>query len=489
QTLGIIIADTQALAQRAAKLVKVEYEDLSPVIITIEDAIKHQSFFSNVPLDIVRGDVEDALRKADHTIEGEVRMGGQEHFYLETQATIAAPRDMDELDIYCTCQGLNQVQKYASFVLNMPSHKIVCHVKRIGGGFGGKETRNPLVAIPVAFAAHKLRRPVRCMLDRNEDMMMTVPVSHGISFMMNVYHQANALIMIYMDGTVLISHSGMEMGQGLHTKIIQIASTELSIPFHLIHIEETSTAKIPNAPPTAASISSELNGIAVIDACRILQERLKPYRTQAPEKSWVDWVNMAHQDQVSLVAVGSCQLPKITPYSPNNETNHLFYYYTNGAGCSEVEIDCLTGDHQVIRTDIVMDLGSSINPAIDIGQIEGAFMQGYGLFTLEEMVYGADGTLLSRGPGAYKLPGFADIPGEFNVSLLSGAPNPKAIYSSKAVGEPPLFSAASVFFAIKEAIADARRHENLSPDFPLISPATSARIRMACQDRFTKKVS
>uniref|UniRef100_A0A7G3B8P1 Xanthine dehydrogenase n=1 Tax=Lutzomyia longipalpis TaxID=7200 RepID=A0A7G3B8P1_LUTLO len=637
QTLGIVVAENQFLAQKAAKMVKVVYEEISPLIITIEDAIQHKSFFPQYPGDIVKGNIAEALSKADHVIEGEVRMGGQEHFYLETHAAIATPRDADELEIFCTTQCVDQVQHYASSLLDVPRHKIVVHVKRIGGGFGGKETRHPLVAIPVAFAAYKLRRPIRCMLDRNEDMLMTgtrhpflyqyrvgfekngkitavdmkmynnggysldlsrevcnvsmhqflncyhvpnvrvqgricktnlpsntafrgfggpqgmfateqiirkvaqvlqkdyleimqvnlirkndlthykqiiedsnllrcwqeciesshfherrkqvakfneknrwrkrgialVPVSHGITFGIDVCHQATALVMIYTDGTVLISHCGMEM--------------ELGIPFEQIHIAETATDKNPNVVPTAASISSDLNGVAVMDACKILMERLDPIRKENPEKTWAEWINLAYLDRVSLVAVGRCVLPKLEMYSEELPTSKEIFYYTNGAGCSEVEIDCLTGDHQVIRTDIVMDLGSSINPAIDIGQIEGAFMQGYGLFTLEEMVYAADGMLLSRGPGAYKLPGFADIPGEFNVSLLTGAPNPKAVYSSKAVGEPPLFSGASVFFAIKEAIADARRHENLDPDFPLVSPATSARIRMACQDKFTAK--
>jgi xanthine dehydrogenase/oxidase len=162
--------------------------------------------------------------------------------------------------------------------------------------------------------------------------------------------------------------------------------------------------------------------------------------------------------------------------------------FTFGSAVSEVEIDCLTGDHQVIRTDIVMDVGSSINPAIDIGQIEGGFMQGYGLFTLEELIYSPDGTMFSRGPGVYKIPGFADIPGEFNVSLITGAPNPRAVFSSKAIGEPPLFLASSTFFAIKEAIGSARKDENIDESFFLESPATCARIRMACQDKFTRNV-
>ena len=153
-----------------------------------------------------------------------------------------------------------------------------------------------------------------------------------------------------------------------------------------------------------------------------------------------------------------------------------------------MEVDCLTGDHQVRRVDIIMDLGASLNPAIDIGQIEGAFMQGYGLFTLEEMIYSPTGQIYSRGPGAYKLPGYADIPGELNVMLLAGSKNPRAVYSSKAVGEPPLFAGAAVFFAIKEAIASARKDEGLEDNFELFSPATAARIRMACHDKITKKV-
>uniref|UniRef100_A0A1B0D5Q3 Xanthine dehydrogenase n=1 Tax=Phlebotomus papatasi TaxID=29031 RepID=A0A1B0D5Q3_PHLPP len=652
QTIGVVVADNQSLAQRAAKLVKVTYDDINPVIVTLEDAIKHQSYYPGYPKVIRKGDPEGALKNADHIVEGEVRMGGQEHFYLETQASIAIPRDNDELELFCSSQHPTEIQKLVSHTLNIPASKIAVRVKRMGGGFGGKESRGSLTALPVAFASYKLGRPVRCMLDRDEDMKMTgtrhpfyfkyqagctkegqitaimvsiynnagysmdlsfsiveramyhilnayyvpnalvqgwvcktnlpsntafrgfggpqgmfvgehiirdiartvnrdyveiaelnmmqtglrthynqvvelcqvgrcwkellessdfnrrrdnvqkfnaqnrwrkrgisvVSVQFGISFTTAFLNQSGALVHIYTDGSVLLSHGGTEMGQGLHTKMIQVAATTLGIPFDRIHVSETSTDKVPNTSATAASAGSDLNGMAILNACNILNERIAPYKKAFPEDGWNKWISRAYFDRVSLSATGFYATPHLG-YDFASNSGRPFNYFTFGAGCSEVEIDCLTGDHQVIRTDIVMDLGSSINPAIDIGQIEGAFMQGYGLFTLEEMVYGADGTLLSRGPGAYKLPGFADIPGEFNVSLLSGAPNPKAVYSSKAVGEPPLFSAASVFFAIKEAIADARRHENLSPDFPLISPATSARIRMACQDRFTKKFS
>uniref|UniRef100_A0A1L8DYE4 Xanthine dehydrogenase n=1 Tax=Nyssomyia neivai TaxID=330878 RepID=A0A1L8DYE4_9DIPT len=650
QSIGVIVADTQSIAQRAARLVKVTYDDVNPIIVTLEDAIEHKSYFPGYPKIMKKGDTEKALTEADHVVEGEVRMGGQEHFYLETQASIAVPRDNDEIELFCSSQHPSEIQKLIAHSLNLPASKIVTRVKRMGGGFGGKETRGMLTALPVAFAAYKLGRPVRCMLDRDEDMKMTgtrhpfyfkykvgctkegqitalvvsiynnagqsmdlsfsiveramyhilnsyyvpnalvegwvcktnlpsntafrgfggpqgmfvgehiirdvartvkrdyieiaelnmmrtglkthynqevelcqvgrcwkelltdsefhrrredvkkfnaqhrwrkrgisvVGVQFGISFTTAFLNQSGALVHIYTDGSVLLSHGGTEMGQGLHTKMIQVAATTLGVPFDRIHVSETSTDKVPNTSATAASAGSDLNGMAVLNACKILHDRLEPYRKAYPEEGWNKWVSRAYMDRIALSATGFYATPNIG-YDFETNSGRPFNYFTFGAGCSEVEIDCLTGDHQVIRTDIVMDLGSSINPAIDIGQIEGAFMQGYGLFTLEEMVYSADGMLLSRGPGAYKIPGFADIPGEINVSLLTGAPNPKAVYSSKAVGEPPLFSAASVFFAIKEAIADARRDEKLEPNFQLVSPATSARIRMACQDKFTQR--
>lgn len=228
--------------------------------------------------------------------------------------------------------------------------------------------------------------------------------------------------------------------------------------------------------------------MAVLNACNIINERLAIYKEKYPNDTWESWISKAYMDRVSLSAAGFYATPDIG-YDWNSNSGNPFNYFVYGAACSEVEVDILTGDHQVRRVDIVMDLGSSINPAIDIGQIEGGFMQGYGLFTLEEMIYSPKGQVLSKGPGMYKLPGFADIPGEFNVSLLTGAPNPRAVYSSKAVGEPPLFLASSVFFAIKKAIAAARDNEYIDDHygyFDLVSPLTAERIRMACIDYFTK---
>lgn len=650
QIIGAIVADTQKIAQRAARKVKIIYEELQPVIITIEDAIAQESFYPGFPRTIIKGDVEKALTEADFTVEGDCRMGGQEHFYLETHACLAFPKDSDEIEVISSTQHPTEIQIHVAKSLGIPAAKVVSRVKRLGGGFGGKESRAALVAIPVALASHRLGRPVRCMLDRDEDMAISgtrhpfyfrykvgvskdgklvagdfcaynnaghsmdlsfavlersmfhiqnayripnlrvrgwvcrtnlpsntafrgfggpqgmivaetmmrhvarmlkrdyvelielnmyhegdithynqviegcnvrkcwqevlhsadfvrrrelvnkfnqehrwrkrgihvVPTMFGIAFTVLHLNQSGALVHVYQDGTILLTHGGTEMGQGLHTKMIQVAATALGVPFEKIHISETATDKVPNTSATAASAGSDLNGAAVLNACKTISDRLEPFRKQYPNEDWNFWVSKAYFNRVSLSAAGFYATPDLG-YDFATNSGKAFNYYTYGAACSEVEIDCLTGDHQVLRTDIVMDLGSSINPAIDIGQIEGAFMQGYGLFTLEEMIYSPQGQVYSRGPGMYKLPGFADIPGELNVSLLTGARNPRAVYSSKAVGEPPLFLASSVFFAIRDAIAAARAEEGIDEDFNLVSPATSARIRTACQDKFVER--
>ncbi|XP_019642816.1 PREDICTED: xanthine dehydrogenase/oxidase-like [Branchiostoma belcheri] len=645
QVVGAVLADTQAHAQRAAKSVAVQYEDLEPKIITIEDAILHQSFFHPINK-IEKGNLQEAFEKADQIIEGELRIGGQEHFYLETCAAIVVPHGEDgEMEIYCSTQNPAKTQMLAAKALGVPANRVVCRVKRMGGGFGGKETRTCVVSSVCAVAAHKAQRPVRIMLDRDEDMMMigtrhpflsrykvgfmndgrvvaldislynnagnsldlsrgvmdralfhsdggytipnvravgyvcktntvsntafrgfggpqglffaegwisdvaikcgisqlkvrelnmnregdlthynmklercqmercwqecvkksdfhtrrrqvnrfngenrwkkrglaAVPTKFGISFTATFLNQAGALVHVYTDGSVLLTHGGTEMGQGLHTKMVQVASRVLRIPTSKIHISETSTNTVPNTSPTAASASSDLNGMAVKLACETILQRLEPYMGKG---SWEDWVRAAYFDRVGLSATGFYRTPGLD-YDMQKNEGRPFNYFCYGAAVSEVEIDCLTGDHTVLRTDIVMDVGDSLNPAIDIGQIEGAFVQGYGLFTMEEQVYSPDGVLYSRGPGMYKIPGFADIPVQLNVSLLRGAPNDKAIFSSKAVGEPPLFLASSVFFAIKDAVSSARADAGLKGTFRLDSPATAERIRMACQDQFT----
>merc|ERR1719474_1526691 len=314
-----------------------------------------------------------------------------------------------------------------------------------------------------------------------------IPVKFGIAFTAVHLNQNGALVNVYTDGSVLLTHGGTEMGQGLHTKMIQVAAGTLGISDNKIHIMETSTDKVPNTPPTAASAGSDLNGMAVLEACKIINTRSYQIRKIQKNGCWEDWVKSAFFDRVSLSSTGFHATPDIG-YNFETNTGNAFNYFTYGVGCSMVEIDCLTGDHQVLRTDIVMDLGESINPAIDIGQIEGGFMQGYGLFVMEQLIHSPDGTLLTKGPGAYKIPSFNDVPSQFNVCLLRGVSNPRAVYSSKAVGEPPLFLAASVFYAIKNAIRSARTELGVVTQPRLVAPLTAERIRMACEDKITALV-
>uniref|UniRef100_A0A452RIH4 xanthine dehydrogenase n=1 Tax=Ursus americanus TaxID=9643 RepID=A0A452RIH4_URSAM len=618
--IGAVVTDTPEHAQRAAQGVKITYEEL-PAIITIKDAINNNSYHGS-ELKIGKGDLTKGFSEADNVVSGEVHIGGQEHFYLETHCTIAVPKgEQGEMELFVSTQNTMKTQSFVANMLGVPANRILVRVKRIGGGFGGKETRSTVVSTAVALAAYKTGRPVRCMLDRDEDMLITggrhpFLAKYKVGFMkdgkvvaLKVEHYSNAgntmdlsqsimerallhmdncykipnilgtgrlcktnlssntafrgfggpqamliaeywmsevaltcglpaeevrrknlykegdlthfnqkleaftlsrcwdeclassqyharrseidkfneencwkkrglciiptkfgisfgaLIHVYTDGSVLLTHGGMEMGQGLHTKMIQVASRALKIPISKIYISETSTNTVPNTSPTAASVSTDLNGQAVYEACQTILKRLEPFKKKNPSGTWEEWVKTL-----------------------KTNSGNPFHYFSYGVACSEVEIDCLTGDHKNLRTDIVMDVGSSLNPAIDIGQVEGAFVQGLGLFTLEELHYSPEGSLHTRGPSTYKIPAFGSIPIEFSVSLLRDCPNKKAIYASKAVGEPPLFLAASIFFAIKDAIHAARAK---NPDckmeklFRLDSPATPEKIRNACVDQFT----
>jgi len=301
-------------------------------------------------------------------------------------------------------------------------------------------------------------------------------------------NQAGALVHIYKDGSVLISHAGMEMGQGLHTKIVQIASRVLGLPISRININHTSTDKVPNTLPTAASMGSDINGMAVMQACEILKQRLEPIIAADPKGNWDSWIAKAYDQRISLSTTGFYKT-EIEGFDYATGKGTPYNYFVYGVACTEVEIDCLTGDHRIKRTDIVMDVGDSLNPAIDIGQIEGAFVQGYGLFTMEELKVSSKGVVYTRGPGTYKIPSADDVPREFNVKLLKGSSNKKAIFSSKAVGEPPLFLGSSAFFAIKDAIKAAREDYGLKGAFRLDSPASPERIRLTCRDQLSDMVA
>jgi xanthine dehydrogenase/oxidase len=655
QPIGMIVADTAKHAEHAVRAVKVEYEDL-PAIFTIEEAIEKDSYFNHFR-HIEKGDTEKAFEEADHVFEGVVRMGGQEHFYLETQACLAVPKPEDgEMEIFSSTQNPAETQAYVAKVTGVAANKIVTRVKRMGGGFGGKETRSVQLAGIVATAANKTRHPVRCMLNRDEDIMTSgqrhpflakwkvgvnkdgklqaldadvfcnggwsqdlsgavverslshidnvyhipnihvrgrvaktntvsntafrgfggpqgmfiaetymeevadrlgipvekfremnmygpetgmvthfnqeikdwyvplmykqvqeeskyaerreaieefnrthrwnkrglalIPTKFGISFTALFLNQAGALVHIYHDGSVLVAHGGTEMGQGLHTKMTMIAAEALKVPQENVFISETATNTVANTSSTAASASSDLNGYAIWNACEQLNERLQPYREKlGPDATMKDIAHAAYFDRVNLSAQGYYRTPDIG-YVWGANTGQMFFYFTQGVTAAEVEIDTLTGDWTCRQADIKMDVGRSINPAIDYGQIEGAFIQGQGLFTTEESLWHrASGQIFTRGPGNYKIPGFRDIPQVFNVSLLKDVEweNLRTIQRSRGVGEPPLFMGSAVFFAIRDALKAARaefgEHEVLS----LRSPATPERIRVSCADPILKR--
>ncbi|KAL5219138.1 hypothetical protein ABZP36_019822 [Zizania latifolia] len=659
QIVGVVVADTHDNARSAANKIKIEYSEL-PSILSIEEAVKAGSFHPNTKRCLVKGDVEQCFLSGacDKIIEGEVPVGGQEHFYMEPQCTLVWPVDSgNEFHMISSTQAPQKHQKYVANVLGLPQSKVVCKTKRIGGGFGGKETRSAIFAAAASVASYCLRRPVKIVLDRDIDMMTTgqrhsflgkykvgftndgkilaldidiynnggnshdlslpvleramfhsdnvydisnirisgqvcftnfpsntafrgfggpqgmliaenwiqhvatelkrspeeikelnfqsdgtvlhygqllknctvrsvwdelkascnfmearkavigfnnnnrwrkrgiamVPTKFGISFTAKFMNQAGALVQVYTDGSVLVTHGGVEMGQGLHTKVAQVAASSFNIPLSSVFISETSTDKVPNASPTAASASSDLYGAAVLDACQQIMARMESVASRGNHKSFAELAQACYMERIDLSAHGFYITPDIG-FDWISGKGTPFHYFTYGAAFAEVEIDTLTGDFHTRTVDIVMDLGCSINPAIDIGQIEGGFIQGLGWAVMEELKWGDDnhrwirpGHLFTCGPGSYKIPSVNDIPLNFKVSLLKGFSNPKAIHSSKAVGEPPFFLGSAVLFAIKDAIAAARAEEGHFNWFPLSNPATPERIRMACVDSITKK--
>jgi xanthine dehydrogenase/oxidase len=653
QPIGMILATSAKLAEAGARAVRIEYEEL-PAIFTMEEAIEKESFFPHFHY-IVDGDTEKAFKEADHVFEGVARMGGQEHFYLETNACVAVPKPEDgEMEVWTSTQNPAETQTYVAKVTGVAANKIVAKVKRLGGGFGGKETRSIQLAGICAVAAKKTQRPVRCMLNRDDDILTSgqrhpflarwkvavnkdgklqaldcdvfnnggwsqdlsaavvdralshidntyripnvnvrgrvcktntvsntafrgfggpqgmfiaetymeevadqlgmpveklreinmykadepthfrqplkdwyvplmwkqvleesayekrreeitkfnaehkwkkrglsiIPTKFGISFTALFLNQAGALVHIYHDGSVLVAHGGTEMGQGLHTKMTMIAAEALGVPQEDVYISETATNTVANTSSTAASASSDLNGYAIWNACEQINERLAPYREKlGPNAKMSQLATAAYFDRVNLSANGFYKTPDIGyVWGPN--TGQMFFYFTQGVAAAEVEIDCLTGDWTCRRADLKMDVGRSINPAIDYGQIEGAFIQGLGLFTMEESLWQrSTGQIFTRGPGAYKIPGFRDIPQEMNISLLKDVnwENLRTIQRSRGVGEPPLFMGSAVFFAIRDALKAARKQWGEESLLCLHSPATVERIRVSCADPIVKR--
>lgn len=324
-----------------------------------------------------------------------------------------------------------------------------------------------------------------------------IPNKFGIGFVVNFLNQAGALVHIYKDGSVVLCHSAVEIGQGIHTKMIFIASEILRCNVDRIRISETATDKSHNMSPTGGSISSDLNGMAIQDACQQLRQRLDSIeKCSNSDLSWEDLIQQAYYQRIDLCARGFYKTPNM--FDMDLTQNRATYnYFTQGAAVSEVELDVLTGDWHLIRVDILMDVGKSLNPQIDIGQIEGGFMQGVGLYTMEELIWGDDkqfqwiekGYLYTQNPDTYKIPSFSDVPIDFRVSLLADSANPRAVFSSKGIGEPPLLLGTSVFFALKQACMAYRQQQQQHSNqyLTLYSPATVERLRLACADEFTRR--
>jgi xanthine dehydrogenase large subunit len=659
QSVAWVIAESEEQARRAAALVHVLYEPLQP-ILTIEQAIAADSFLTDLEV-MRRGQPEQALAAASHRLKGELYVGGQEHFYLETQAALAWVDESDSLFVQSSTQHPAETQEIVARVMGCKRSEVVVQCVRMGGAFGGKETQANTWAAIAALAAKKLGRPVSVRLNRQQDMTMTgkrhpflarydvgfghagelqglklelysdggysldlsapvlgramfhadncyklthveilgracrthhvshtafrgfggpqgmiaiedilarialhlqlaphqvrernfyvpgdtthygqtvrdadritriwselkasstydarwqqvaefnadqehrkrglaiTPVKFGISFTTAFFNQAGALVLIYKDGSVHVNHGGTEMGQGLHTKMLQIAADGLGLPLSAVRIMPTRTDKIPNTSATAASSGSDLNGAAVRAACETLRERLaevaarrlathpaeivfaegRVHAFQAPQDSvaFAEIVAQAYLERISLSATGFYRTPNIW-FDRQTGTGKPFHYYAYGAAVAEVEVDRFTGQYRLLRVDILHDVGDSISPLIDRGQVEGGFIQGVGWLTSEELIWNPAGALATAGASTYKLPTLGECPDEFHVELLTRASEPGVVHGSKAVGEPPLMLALSVREALRAAVAA------FGGSAELASPATPEQVFWAIE--------
>jgi xanthine dehydrogenase large subunit len=642
QPLFAVAATSVELARRAARLARVEYETLEPVL-SVDQALERRQFVLPT-LAVVRGDPGIAT---ENRIRGHLRCGGQEHFYLEGQVALAIPGERGEMLVYSSTQHPTEVQHLVAAALGVADAEVTVELRRLGGGFGGKETQAALYAVAAALLARATGRPVKLRADRDADMIGTgkrhdfvyeydagfdaqgrlealdlmlasrcgisadlsgavndravfhcdnayflpnvritshrcktntvsstafrgfggpqgmfaiegviaaiarrlgldaldvrkrnlygpaprdvthygmkvednilpeliddlerrsgyrqrreqikafnqearffkkglalTPVKFGIAFTTVSMNQAGALVHIYTDGSVQLNHGGTEMGQGLMIKVAQMVAAELKVPLSQVHVSATSTAKVPNTSPTAASSGTDLNGEAARAACRLLNERLAPLRRQFPQHSFAQLAREAFLARVPLSATGYWRTPEIH-FDRASFTGEPFYYFACGAAVSEVIVDTLTGESRLLRADLLHDAGRSINPAIDRGQLEGGFIQGMGWLTTEELVWDANGALATHAPSTYKIPVAGDCPPILNAWLWERGENRREVaHRSRAVGEPPLMLALSVFHALYDAVGAASNSRN---PVPLEAPATPENILKAlCQSK------
>ena len=635
QVLFAVVAQTRDQARRAARLAKVEISEKKPAV-SVDDGLKSGKTVLD-PYEFRRGDAQAAISSALHKASGALRIGGQEHFYLEGQISMALPGEGGEMKVLCSTQHPSEVQHLVARMLARPEAMIVCECRRMGGGFGGKESQAGQWACLAALAAHVTGRPCKIRLDRDDDMVatgkrhdfavewqaahdekgvleavdvtfnsrcgysadlslgvndrtmfhadnsyfypqvrirsnrvktntvsntafrgfggpqgmvfaermmdeiavklgvdpleirkrnfyakgrdvtpygMTVednilkqlvgelertsdyrarrkeiarfnatsrylkkgialnPVKFGIAFTLKHLNQAGALVHVYTDGSIQVNHGGTEMGQGLYLKVAQVVAEEFGVDISRVRITATVTDKVPNTTPTAASSGADLNGMAAKKAAETIRQRMaevaaKFWQGKAGEVRFsqgmvmlggreVPFAEVAKKcflERVQLSATGYYATPKIT-WDRETASGNPFLYFAYGASCSEVLIDTLTGENRVTRADILHDVGSSLNPALDIGQVEGGFVQGVGWLTTEELVFDDKGRLRTHAPSTYKIPTAFDVPEDFRVKLWESKGNrASTIYRSKAVGEPPVMLATSVFSAIFHAIA------------------------------------
>jgi len=658
QPVFAVIATDRELARRAAATARqaLEIEPL-PAILTAADAHAAGQYVLP-PMHLRRGDAQAALATAPRRLRGTFSVGGQEQFYLEGQISYAIPTEDDGMKVHCSTQHPSEMQHLVAHALGLHAHHVHVECRRMGGGFGGKESQSGLFACVAAVAARRLGRPVKLRPDRDDDFMITgrrhgfdyayevgfddegrvlaaeidlvsnagfstdlsgpvmtramchfdnaywlpdvaihgysartntqsntafrgfggpqgaiaaevildsiaralgrdaldvrranfygvgerdvtpygqrvtdnvirplvdelaergdyvarraqvaafnaaspvlkkglalTPVKFGISFNVAHFNQAGALVHVYSDGTLLVNHGGTEMGQGLNTKVAQVVAHELGVGFAAVRVTATDTQKVANTSATAASTGSDLNGKAAQDAARRVRERLAAFCAQrhggaaadvrfandvvsvaGQEIPFPELVRAAYEARVQLWSDGFYATPGLH-WDRATLQGRPFFYFAYGAALSEVVVDTLTGEWKLLRADVLHDVGRSLNPAVDIGQVEGAFIQGMGWLTMEELVWHPEtGLLMTHAPSTYKIPTANDCPPVFNVNLYENANAEDSIHRSKAVGEPPLLLPFSVFLAIRDAVSAVGGHR---VDPPLRAPATCEAI-------------
>ena len=662
QPIFLVVARSHLAARKAAQLADIAY-DRTPPILTIADALAANSRFEDGPRIWERGDPFPAISDARHQLDGSIDIGGQEHFYLEGQAALVFPQENADMVVHSSTQHPTEIQHKVAHALHLPMHAVRVETRRMGGGFGGKESQGNALAIACAVAAQATGQPCKMRYDRDDDFMITgkrhdfrisyqvgfddqgqiaglsfqqyarcgwaqdlslpvcdramlhadnayflpairieshrlrtntqsatafrgfggpqgmvgietvmdqiaahlgldpldvrrknyynapskkgrrrtpygqivrdfalhemtdrlvntshymerrnaidqwnaknpvlkrglalTPVKFGISFTLTHLNQAGALVHVYQDGSISLNHGGTEMGQGLFQKVAQVAASRFGVAIDVVRITATDTSKVPNTSATAASSGSDLNGMAVAAACDTIRSRIAAHlagkyggtprgvifadgRVIAADAnlSFAEAAQSAYQARVSLSSTGFYKTPKLK-WDRVRGAGRPFFYYAYGAACSEVVIDTLTGEYRILRADLLHDAGASLNPALDIGQVEGGFVQGAGWLTMEELVWDKKGRLQTHAPATYKIPATGDTPPVFNVDLWD-APNPEAtIYRSKAVGEPPFMLGISVWSALQQAVAATGTGQ-----VHLNAPATPERVLAAVE--------